>query len=124
MIPHLYSRRAYCICCNTLFDFDVRHVKYQPKMCEPCKLQRRKAAARAHVRKRQTDAESCGWDSRTMGMRLKDLTIRTHREVGEILGITAEASRTAERSALAKIRKAFKLRLLNLQLDNSLRTQK
>lgn len=121
MIPYLYARISNCIGCKEVFQFDTRIAKYQPKLCDKCKRQRRIDADRAHMKKRQLDAVSCGWDSRTMGRRLKKLTIRTHKEVGEILGISAEASRTAERSALAKIRKYFKLQLLNKQLDNSLR---
>lgn len=122
MIPYIHLGISNCICCKSVFQFDTRLVKYQPKLCEHCKKQKRIDADKAHMKKRQTDATDCGWESRTMGKRLKQLTIRTHREVGDILGITAEASRTAERSALAKIRKAFKLQLLGKQLDNSLRS--
>lgn len=121
LIPYEFNYISCCVCCNSVFNYDARTVKYKPKTCEPCKLKNRKLADRAHMKKRQTDAESCGFESRKMGKHLKELTIRSHREVGEILGITSEASRTAERSALAKIRKAFKMQLLNKQLENSLR---
>lgn len=44
-------------------------------------------------------------DSDVTGRELQKHTVRTHKEVGEILGISAEAVRVIEQRALAKCRR-------------------
>lgn len=46
-------------------------------------------------------------DSDVNGRELQKHTVRTHKEVGEILGISAEACRVIEQRAMAKCRRKF-----------------
>lgn len=133
MMPYPHSHVTHCTRCQDPFHYDPDLFVTAPRVCEQCKLSRRAATAdaraiqqwkaqQAYGARRKARAVKLGFTSAGMGQELKKLTIRTHAEVGAILGITAESCRQLERSALAKCRKAFKLDLLAQQLDNSLRT--
>lgn len=105
-----------CKRCEVNFTFDNERFKwkrYCPE-CEPLVLKERDAARRA--RRKKEKQELLG------GIDLEHIAVRTHAEVGEILGITGEAVRLIEHGALVKIRKALAFGLTQKQISNSLRT--
>lgn len=97
MIPYAYLGRKTCGRCNKLFEFDVRLVKRTPSVCADCK-QAGEATRQARIKtqKAQTDCVA-----------LERLAIRTHAEVGVLMGLSAEMVRKLELRALDKIRKRF-----------------
>lgn len=98
MIPWLRNGRTHCHNCGHEFFYDTALVKRVPRTCLQCKMARvtRNNLARQEKLKTATAEMS--------GLEIEHLAVRTHKEVGEILGISAEASRKLERSALAKLR--------------------
>lgn len=132
MTPLVHDHVTHCIRCKDPFYYDASACVAAPRVCDQCKLSRRaatedarnaqsKKAARERGERRKQQARTLGYSSDEMGKNLTALTIRTHGEVAAILGISPESSRLAERSALAKLRKAFASHLLERNIDNSLR---
>lgn len=133
MMQYPHSHVAHCNRCQDPFHYDASVCVVAPRVCDQCKLSRRaltevarkeksQQAQRERGERRKQHAIALGYSSDAMGDSLKKLTVRSHAEVGAILGISAESSRQLERSALAKCHKAFASYLLEQNLDNSLRT--
>lgn len=132
MMQYPHDHVAHCIRCKDPFHYDASLSIIAPRVCDQCKISRqirtegarmeqRKKAHKAQGERRKQQARTLGYESDAMGKNLTALTIRTHSEVAAILGITPESSRLAERSALAKLRKAFASHMLERNIDNSLR---
>lgn len=112
-----------CQKCGEEFNFTPAGIRNRaPVFCTVCKMNKRRDATQAQNAKRKEQAAKIGMRSKDMCRKISSLTVRTHAEVAAIMGISQESSRCLERSAMAKIRKFFKLDLLSKQLDNSLRT--
>lgn len=108
--------QACCKRCSVNFSFDAERFKWK-RYCPPCEplvLKERDDARRA--RRKTEKKELLG------SIDLEHIAIRTHAEVGEILGITGEAVRLLEHTALVKVRKALAFGLTQKQISNSLRT--
>lgn len=105
-----------CKRCGVSFPFDQEHFKWK-RYCPPCEPLVIKERDDARRERRKTEKrELLG------SIDLEHIAIRTHAEVGELLGITGEAVRLIEHTALIKIRKALAFGLTKQQINNSLRT--
>jgi hypothetical protein len=107
---------ACCKRCSVNFSFDRDLFKWK-RYCAPCEplvLKEREDARRA--RRKTEKKELLG------GIDLEHIAVRTHAEVGAMLGITGEAVRLIEHTALIKVRKALAFGLTQKQISNSLRT--
>lgn len=99
---------------NFSFDNDVFKWKRYCLACEPIVLVERDTARRE--RRKKEKRELLG------SIDLEHIAIRTHAEVGAMLGISGEAVRLLEHTALVKVRKALAFGLTQKQIGNSLRT--
>lgn len=109
-------KTACCKRCHMNFSFPADVFKWK-RYCEPCEplvLKERDDARRA--RRKTEKQELLG------GIDLEHIAIRTHAEVGAMLGISGEAVRLIEHTALIKVRKALAFGLTQKQISNSLRT--
>ena len=105
-----------CQRCSINFSFDGQIFKWKRycPTCEPLVLKDREDARRA--RRKTEKRELLG------SIDLEHIAVRTHKEVGELLGLTGEAVRLIEHTALIKVRKALAFGLTQKQISNSLRT--
>lgn len=109
MIPYFKSANFKCGCGDVVF-YDKTLSKRVPKVCPRCKLDR--IAKREVVRREKLKAAT----AEISGRDLDRYAVRTHKEVGAILGVSAETVRKAERSALAKLRRAISAMNLKVAL--------
>lgn len=96
MIPYQHLGVTTCQVCARRLEFDRRTAK-RPRVCPACKRQREKT--RQQRVKTQCAATDC--------VALERLAIRTHAEVGALMGISAEMVRKVELGALEKLRRRF-----------------
>lgn len=109
-------KTACCKRCSISFSFDGTVFKWR-RYCEPCEPLVLKERDEARRERRKTEKrELLG------GIDLEHIAIRTHAEVGALLGISGEAVRIIEHTALIKVRKALAFGLTQKQISNSLRT--
>ena len=107
---------ACCKRCSQSFSFDTATFKWK-RYCSPCEPLVLKERDDARRERRKTEKrELLG------SIDLEHIAIRTHAEVGAMLGITGEAVRLIEHTALIKVRKALAFGLTQKQISNSLRT--
>lgn len=115
MTPFVFAKKSICKRCKVPFFFDGA-IRFK-SFCPAClKLNIAEQTKAKHARRKATDARFgyCG-DTLTSG------AVLGYHDIGRRLGISHQAVREAERSALAKLRKAFKFEMLTKQFDNSLR---
>jgi hypothetical protein len=105
-------KTAICKRCSQEFSFEGKWKRYCPG-CAPIVISERDIAARE--RRKSEKRELLG------GIDLEPIAVRTHKEVGEILGISGEAVRLIEHTALIKIRRALAFGMTKQQINNSLR---
>jgi hypothetical protein len=112
----MLNTEACCKRCSVTFSFDRELFKWKRYCvaCEPLVIKEREQSRRA--RRKTEKQELLG------GIDLEHIAIRTHKRVGEMLGISGEAVRLIEHTALIKIRKALAFGLTKQQINNSLRT--
>lgn len=98
MIAWLHNKATNCQTCNEAFFYDESLVRRTPRVCVRCKLDG--LARRDKTKQLRIKQQAAAMP----GTELATLVVKTHDQVATILGISPEAVRKAERSALAKIR--------------------
>ncbi len=108
-------KNSICLRCHSSFSFDGETFKWKRycPACEPLVLHDREVAKRARMRSEKQVLFS--------DILLEHIAVRTHREVGELLGISTQAVRLIEHKALVKVRRALQFGMTKLQVENSLR---
>lgn len=101
MIPYLYNASFKCGSCHDEVSYDSSLSERTPRICARCKIDR--IAKRDLARREKLKAQT----AEISGRELDRYAVRTHKQVGEILGVSEESVRKTERSALAKLRRAI-----------------
>lgn len=99
MIPWIRNATAVCGSCTEPFHYDTALSTRPPRICPRCKIDRiAKGDLARRTKLKAATAEMPGSE-------IEHLAVRTYESVAEEMGISAEAVRKLERSALAKLRK-------------------
>ncbi len=91
--------------------FDREQFRFR-KYCDTCDPIAKQQVRTQFATRLKEKTKAVRHENSSLRDMLKPITIRTHKEVADILGISDEAVRQAEISALAKLRKAFQFEML------------
>lgn len=106
-----------CKRCRCQFMFDGEQFRFR-KYCDSCDPIAKQEVRDQYAARRDKKSISVKHEHRRLSDLLQPLTVRTHAQVAKILGISYEAVRQAEISALAKCRKAFQFEMLKRRVEN------